>query len=53
MPWAATLSADTRRALSRRRLGTTTPRAATTSSPRSTGTATEQAPSVISSTVVA
>ena len=47
MPWAATVSADTGRALSHRRLGTTMPRAATTASPRRTGTATEQAPRVI------
>lgn len=53
MPCAATVSADTRRDLSRRGLGTTIPRAATTSAPRRTGTATEQAPSVISSAVVA
>ena len=53
MPRAATWSAETSRALSRLRLGTTIPSAATTSPPRRTGTPTEQAPRLISSTVVA
>ena len=53
MPRAATVSAVTSLGLSRLRVGTTSPRAATTSSPWRTGTATEHAPRLISSCVVA
>ena len=55
IPCAATRRPVTNRDLSRLRFGTTTPTAATTTSsgPARIGTATEQAPSVISSTVVA
>ena len=53
MPRAATWSAATSRALSRLRLGTTMPSAATTASCRRIGTATEHAPRLISSDVVA
>ena len=53
MPRAATWSAATSRGRSLPSFGSTMPSAATTVSPRRIGTATEQAPSVISSTVVA
>lgn len=59
MPRAAIVSAATRRDRSRRRSATTTPTEAVTSPPvvaepaAQTGTATEQAPRVISSFVVA
>jgi hypothetical protein len=53
MPLAATWSAATARLRSRSRLSTTTPIAATTSCRRRTGTATENAPRDISSSVVA
>ncbi len=53
MPRAATWSAATSFGLSRFRLGTTMPSAATTSPRRRIGTPTEQAPRLISSTVVA
>src|SRR5207245_1762296 len=54
LPWAATCSAATRRGRSRFRLGTTMPSAATTlPSAARTGTATENAPRLISSWVSA
>ena len=53
IPRAATCSAATRRGRSLPSRGSTMPSAATTDSSRRIGTATEQAPSDISSTVVA
>ena len=53
MPWPATCSAATCLARSFLRLGTTMPSEATTAEPARIGTATEQAPRLISSTVVA
>ncbi len=53
MPCAATCSAETNRGRSFLSEATTMPSDATTSGPRRIGTATEQAPRLISSTVVA